>query len=158
MKRIFRYAVIGLPLVFLVPPPAQADEQSRNHLSVFVGAGLETKEGREDEWGFAVGIEYERRFHKHWGIGAVIEDLGGDTVRNVVVIVPLSFHPVGNWRFFAGPGMEFTSDKDKFAFRVGAGYEIHLSGPWSLVPEVFVDLIETGEQTYIGGISFAYAF
>ena len=77
-------------------------------------------------------------------LGPITHHLGQDTIRNVLVVAPLSFHPGRSWRLVAGPGVEFTSEKDKFAFRLGGGYEFQLAGSWTLAPEVFVDLIESG--------------
>ena len=70
----------------------------------------------------------------------------------------MSFHPGGNWRLIAGPGIESTPKKDKFAFRFGVGYHIGIGGNWSLNPEAFLDLIETGENTWVLGLALGYAF
>jgi hypothetical protein len=137
---------------------AQADHLPHHHLAIFVGYGSETKSGHEDENGFALGLEWEYRFHEKWGPGAVVEVLGQDTIRDVILVVPISFHPGGHWRLFAGPGIEFTSKKDKFAFRLGAGYEIPIGSHWSLAPEIYVDLIESGENTWVGGLALGYEF
>lgn len=131
---------------------------SHHHLALVFGLGAETKRGIPDENGFAVGLEYELRFHEQWGIGTVFEGLGQDTVRDAVVVVPLSLHPIGHWRVFAGPGVEFTSKKEKFLVRLGAGYEIPLGGHWSLAPEVTGDFIDGGAITWMGALAIGYAF
>ena len=59
---------------------------------------------------------------------------------------------------FAGPGMEFTSKKDKFMVRLGLGYEFPLGGHLSLAPEVMTDFIESGAVTWIGGLAIGYEF
>ena len=87
-----------------------------------------------------------------------MEFLGQETVRNVVLMFPVSIHPGGHWRIMVGPGVEFTPKKDKFAVRLGAGYEFELGGHWTLAPEVFVDLIESGENTWVGGVALGYGF
>ena len=129
------------------------------HAAVFVGAGVETKrDGREREVGIALGGEYEFRFQEKWGFGGVIEGLGKDTLRDVVIAVPVSFHPAAGWRLFAGPGYEFTEQKDKALLRVGIGYEFHLHGHWTLSPEIVADFISGGAQTWLGGIAIGYEF
>lgn len=148
---------LGLVMASLAGTPASAADV-HHHLALFAGGGVESKEGRQDEPGFALGVEYELRFHKHWGVGGVIEGLGQETIRNVLVVVPVSFHPGGHWRLIAGPGVEFTPKKDKFAFRLGVGYEIPLGGHWSLAPEFFLDLIESGENTWLAGVALGYEF
>jgi hypothetical protein len=54
--------------------------------------------------------------------------------------------------------MEFTPKKDKWALRLGVGYIFHVSERWSLSPEIFLDLIETGENTWIAGLALGYGF
>ena len=83
---------------------------------------------------------------------------GKDTIRDIVVVVPISFHPAGGWRLFVGPGYEFTEKKDKALVRVGAGYEFHLRGHWTLSPEVIGDFINGGAQTWLAGIAIGYEF
>ena len=158
---MLRLLVVLLPPLVLAPSAARAaegDEGLHHHLALFAGVGNETKEGRKDEVGFAVGGEYELRFHKNWGVGGVVEFLGQETVRNVVLMFPVSIHPGGHWRIMVGPGVEFTPKKDKFAVRLGTGYEFELGDHWTLTPEVFVDLIESGENTWVGGVALGYGF
>jgi hypothetical protein len=122
MKRI-AISFFGVLLFFtaIFPNATRAGEGKHSlphhHLALVLGLGAETKRDRPDEKGFAIGLEYELRFHEHWGIGAVFEGLGQDTVRDLVVVVPVSLHPIGHWRVFAGPGVEFTSKKEKLLLR-----------------------------------------
>lgn len=130
-----------------------------HHVAGFLGAGLETKrDGREKEIGIALGLEYEYRFDPRWGVGGIFEALGKDTLRDVVVVVPFSFHPGGPWRVFFGPGYEFTEKKDKALLRVGVGYEFHLDEHWTIAPELLGDFISGGAVTVLGGIAIGYGF
>ena len=131
---------------------------SRHHVALFLGAGVETKRSGENESAFAIGGEYEYRFREKWGIGAAVEGLGRDTIRDGVFVVPISFHPSGGWRLFAGPGVEFTEHEDKPLVRVGAGYTFHLDGHWSISPEIVGDLISGGAQTWLVGVAIGYGF
>lgn len=47
-----------------------------HHLALFAGARVETQRGHSSHGGFAVGLEYEYRFHQRWGIGGVVEAPG----------------------------------------------------------------------------------
>ena len=129
-----------------------------HHLALFAGLGAETKRDTPDENGFAIGLVYEYRFHKHWGIGIAVDALGQDTFRDASLVVPVSLHPIGNWRVFTGPGVEFTDKKDKFIYRLGVGYEFPLGGHWSLAPEVLADFVDGGGIIYIGGLALGYEF
>ncbi len=129
-----------------------------HHLGPFIGSGWETKrEGEENDKGLAVGVEYEYRFHRKWGIGGVFETLGDDTIREITMVVPVSFHPAGGWRLLAGPGYETTEKKDKPLLRLGVGYGIH-PPKWSIVPEGFADFVEGGAIIWIGGVAIGYQF
>lgn len=129
-----------------------------HHVALFLGAGVETKRDGEDESAFAIGGEYEYRFHEKWGVGAVVEGLGKDTIRDVLFVAPVSFHPSGGWRLFGGPGFEFTEKKDKPLLRVGVGYEFHLREHWTISPEIVGDFISGGAQTWLAGVAIGYEF
>jgi hypothetical protein len=131
---------------------------SRHHVALFFGAGVETKRDGHDESAFAIGGVYEYRFHEKWGVGAAVEGLGSDTIRDAVIALPISFHPSGGWRLFAGPGVEFTDHADKALVRVGAGYEFHLHERWSITPEIVGDFISGGAQTWLLGVGIGYGF
>jgi hypothetical protein len=129
-----------------------------HHLAVFAGGGLETESGESSRAGFALGLIYEYRFHEKWGIGAAVDALGQNTMRETAVAVPVSFHPTERWRLFAGPGVEFTDHGDEFLIRMGVGYEIPLHGNWTIAPEFTADIIEGGKRLFIGGIALGYEF
>lgn len=140
---------------------AEPDEayQPHKHASLFLGSGTERKRGgREKEIGIAVGADFQYSFHPRWGIGGVFEALGKNTLRDVVVALPISYRPNKSWRLFAGPGYEFTATKDKALLRVGAGYEIKLDGNWSVAPELIADFIDGGAQTLLMGVAIGYEF
>ena len=57
-----------------------------------------------------------------------------------------------------GPGYEFTDKKDKFLVRIGAGYEFHLRGNWSIAPEFVFDYIENHTTVWMAGLALGYQF
>jgi hypothetical protein len=151
-------------LLSLVCCGAFASEESghhqfpHHHVAIFAGAGFE-RDGDHEEDGSALGLEYEAKLSEHWGIGVDVERLfGSGQHRSMVVAIPVSFHATENWRFFAGPGFESNSKKDKYLVRFGIGYEISLNDRWSTYPEVLVDFIEGGAKTYVIGVAVGYAF
>ena len=156
VKRLVAVMTLG---AVLAPATTWAAEGHPHHLALFLGGGQEEKrDGRENDKGFAAGLEYEYRFAEKWGVGGVFETLGGDTIREVSLVLPFSFHPGAGWRLFAGPGYEFTETKDKALFRLGVGYEFHLRGNWNLAPELIADNIEGGATIWLAGIAIGYGF
>ena len=128
-----------------------------HHLAIFAGPGVEEKKDH-DENTYAIGLEYAYRFSEVFSIGAIYETLGKDTIRNQAVVIPLSIHPGGAWRLFAGPGYEWHDKKEKYLARVGAGYSFELGGHWSMAPEAYVDFIENGDRTWVVGVAIGYHF
>jgi len=122
-----------------------------------IGYALERKR-TEDEEASAIGVEYGYRFSEKWGVGAVAEALGSDTVRDASVVIPLSFHPYAGWRLFTGPGVEFGEEQNDWMLRFGGGYEFELGNRWTLAPEVVYDVIESGKRTYTFGLAFGRGF
>jgi len=158
-----RLWIILAALLCFAPVVARAADTGhgdlpRHHVGLFVGAGVETKRTGEDESAFAIGGVYEYRFHEKWGIGAAVEGLGSDTIRDLVIAVPVSFHPSGGWRLFAGPGYEFTEKHNNPLLRVGVGYAFHLREHWSISPEIVGDFISGGAQTWLVGVALGYGF
>ena len=146
-------------LGFVATPAFSEDGHSlpHHHLALFVGAGEERLRGVSHAEK-AIGVEYELRFEEKWGIGAVLERVDVNHHTNKALVVPFSYHPGGNWRFFAGPGYEFTENKDKFLVRLGGGYEFHLNDRWTISPEVVFDSIDGGSSVYLLGIAVGYGF
>ena len=159
-----RLAAIALLAVALAPTATMAAEDEHHgyhphHVGLFFGGGVETKrDNQEKDKGLVVGLLYEYRLNERWGIEGVFETLGGDTIREITVAVPVVLHPHKGWRLFAGPGYEFTEKKDKWLFRLGAGYEFHLSGNWTLAPELISDFVDGGAIIWLAGVSIGYGF
>ena len=132
-------------------------EYPHHHVALFVGGGFERDKDNHEENGTAVALIYEMQFSDRWGAGLAVEALSGDgTKRSSVLAVPVSYHPNENWRLFAGPGMEFGDEHDKFLARIGIAYEIPFHDRWSASPEFVVDFVEGGATTYILGIAIGF--
>ena len=48
---------------------ADDDGYPHHHVAFFAGLGVESKEGRDDAPGFALGGQYTMRFDQNWGVG-----------------------------------------------------------------------------------------
>ena len=149
------------PMLFARAPAAEESAHAHHphHLALFLGLGVEARNGHKEEEGFAVGLEYEHRLQESWGVGVAAELLGQDTARELVLVLPVSYHPgAGPWRLFGGPGYETNKDHDKWLFRLGAGYQFDLVGGWSLAPELVLDMVETGENVWLLGLALGRGF
>lgn len=134
-------------------------EYPHHHVALFAGVGVERDKNDHEENGTALGLEYEIQFSDKWGAGVDVEYLSGSgTHRSWVAVVPMSYRPSEKWRLFAGPGMEFGGDEDKFLARFGVAYEFPFHERWTASPEFLVDFIEGGATTIVLGISVGYGF
>ena len=166
MNALWRCAISASLVSALIVGPAVAAEVESHEdshaiphswVAVSLGYALERKRAKDEEAG-AVGIEYGYRFSKKWGVGAVIESLGSDTVRDASIVIPLSFHPYAGWRLFTGPGVEFGEEQNDWMLRFGGGYEFELVNRRTLAPEVVYDVVESGKRTYIFGLALGRSF
>ncbi|HBO12609.1 MAG TPA: hypothetical protein DD491_07475 [Halieaceae bacterium] len=109
----------------------------------------DTTEDRRD--GLTLGLEYEYRLEEAVGIGFTLEHVGGDFDTNVLAI-PFAAHR-GRWKFYAGPGIEFSDEGDEPLFRIGAEYGFHL-GSFELSPQLDLDFVD-GERLFVFGLVIA---
>lgn len=149
-------------------------EFHRHHLSVFLGAttadvelgGEGGEAGTESEGGEtsgetktqtdgSIGLDYEYRLNRAWGLVVGFEWVGGDT-RQWMAGLGAMLHPVTGLKLLAGPGVERHEGEEEFLFRLGAMYDFGL-GSWSLTPAINVDFLD-GEQAYVYGIYFGKGF
>ena len=160
-KRLNKGTLVAALAVGLSSPVVWAADDGHDlphhHVAVFLGAGVETKREHQEE-GFAIGLEYAVKFKEHWGAGVLVEGLGADTIRDYIALAQASYYFGASWRVFFGAGVEFTEKKDKGVARVGLGYEFPLVGHWTIAPEVYLDFIDGGARTYVGGVSLGYGF
>ena len=139
----------------------------RHHAGIFFGGNH-----YESENGFTVGGDYEYRLHRYVGIGAGGEYVAGD-FREGVLVFPVYFHPAGDLRIFAGPGLEhrfaregeegeahgeeeMPERENNFLFRLGVTYDIFIK-KFAVSPGVSVDFVD-GKQVLVYGVTFGIGF
>jgi hypothetical protein len=132
---------------------ATDDEQHahKHHAAVFLG---NTKNDKGQN-AFTVGADYEYRFHKYWGAGALI-DYAAPNLDAIILAGGVFLHPVGDLRLLAAPGIDHHHGHTEFAIRIGAMYDFHV-GIWSISPTIHVDLLERKENL-VYGIGFGRGF
>ena len=115
----------------------------------------------QDETEFTYGIEYEYKFDKMWGIGAVYEKTDnahhGDGVD--VALASVYLHPWKNLRLGLGFGKEKIGGDHPHSedlYRVSASYEFHV-GDFGVAPTFAVDFIDD-EEALVLGVAFVKPF
>ena len=127
-------------------------EIHKNVIGVFAGRASASRR----EKGFALGIEYERRINKSFGIGAVAEYTFNDADFWVFAI-PFAYHR-NAWKFYVAPGIEQSSAHGTEGLvRFGAEYVFHLGGGYEIAPQLNVDFVD-GEDVWVVGAFFAKSF
>ena len=142
--------------VFNQPAAAESAEHGHEYAPNLVAAfvGITSEDRREN--GLSLGLEYERRLSRSFGIGALAELTFGD-IEVWVFAVPFAFH-TGPWKFYVAPGFENADDTDdnESLIRVGGEYGFEV-GRWEIAPQLDVDLVD-GDVVLVGGVTFGWGF
>ena len=112
-----------------------------------------TNEGRNDN-GLTLGIEYERRLSKSFGMGVLAEHSFGD-LNFWVYAVPFAYH-TGPWKFYIAPGVEDGDHGRNSLIRLGGEYAF-MAGAWEISPQLDVDFVD-GDQVLVLGVAFGKGF
>jgi hypothetical protein len=133
--------------------PADRSAEERNELGLFLG-GTHTS----DDDGFSVGIDYERRLGRWFGIGGLVEFTGGD-FRDGVLAMPFYWHVWKELKLVGAPGVEFAAGdgSDDFLVRLGGEYGFDTGHGFELAPALYVDITDE-ETALVYGVSFAKSF
>ena len=102
------------------------------------------------------GVDYNRWISPSIGIGIAIERALGD-LDFTVVALPVSYRR-GHWKFFAGPGWEYSDyyDDNIFLGRVGVEYAFEKDG-YEVAPKFMLDVID-GDVVVVGGVAIGLGF
>lgn len=127
------------------PPPPPDDSLTalsvprrpwRNLASVVVGVTLQNE--IEDGSGFTLGVEYERRLHKWYGVGALAEwTFGGP--RDFVVGPAFTLHPTGPIRVALAVAGGLEGSSWSILYRMEFCYEFNVLENWVVAPSFAVD-------------------
>jgi hypothetical protein len=122
-----------------------------NVIEVFGGATFD-----DDNTDPSIGVTYERRIGKAFGIGGIAEYTDSNEGREWVFAVPLFWHATEALKFLVAPGVEQAEGGDEYMTRAGASYEFKFTG-WSLAPELNFDFVD-GETKTVAGVSIGWEF
>ena len=160
MKSIFLGIILGLSTLIMA---SESEHSHKHHIDVFVGSTHETNVNErnydKNNQGFALGLGYQYHLNESWGLGAEIEVVGHkDTVRELLIVVPVTYHLNHEWNVFAGPGYEDGGHHGAYLARVGIAYDYELGNDFNLEPKFMADFIEGGRTTWVAGLALGYSF
>lgn len=166
LHRWLRWAAgaVAIVLLSMAARPVWANETSqsegheyhRHHVGAFLGAATRAAEGGGHDHGFAGGLDYEYRFSRWVGAGALAEGASGD-LRDGVFAGLLFAHPWRELVVMAGPGVEVTSEAAEYMTRFGVAYQFPIARRLTLAPEFNVDLVRR-EPVYVYGLVLGVGF
>lgn len=135
---------------------ALAKGDAHHYPGIFVG--MTHFDGESD---FTYGVEYEYKFNRSFGLGAIYEKTDdahhGDGV--TVKIIEAFYHPTDTIRVGFGFGEERIGGDHPHTedlYRVSANYEYHL-GDFGIEPTIAVDFID-GEEALVLGVAIIRPF
>ncbi len=154
-----RYRLPVVAIMILAPylsVPAFAAETEHhedfhpNFLALFIGV---TSEERRES-GLALGIEYEYRLNRSFGIGVLAEHTFGD-VDTTVYAMPFAYH-TGRWKVYIAPGIEDGDLGNESLWRTGVEYAFEI-GRWEVSPQLDIDFVD-GDTAFVLGVTIGKGF
>lgn len=160
------YLRVGLLLVLAAPAAAQGEGSLprhpsdtarvtappfRHHVTGFAGVTFDDGEG-----GFTLGAQYERRFHRWYGVGAVTQAVVGKD-RDFLIGPSFFLHPLEALTVGLTPGAERADEDWDFLFRLGLDYVFELKQEWTIGPTLALDFAR-GQRIYVIGVSIGRTF
>lgn len=149
------------------------EEQTKHKVVLLLGfthipETIEEGEPLKSEEVPTIGIDYFYKFNPKWQIGVVVDlelgeyavDFGGENIprKNAVVTgVVAGYTLLKGWSIYAGPGIEFESNRNLFIFRATTEYEFELGKNWGLSPGFSYDF-KKEYSTFALGVGISRSF
>lgn len=141
----------NVPRAGEVTPAKRPPPPWRNHAAGF--AGVTNDDG---DYGFTLGLDYERRFHQWYGVGGKIEVVTGEG-RDLIVGPTFNLHPVGDLRIGLTAGGELRNSAWDFLFRFALDYDFEWKPGWTVAPSLALDFAR-GQRIAVLGASVGRIF
>jgi len=128
-------------------------EDGRNEIAIYLGITDVAGDS-----GPSLGLDYEYRFSRLFGLGGTIEWTGAD-LRDGLVVVSFDWHVWKEMKVFIAPGVEIEGrdGSDLFAVRIGIEYGFDIGKGWEVAPGLSFDF--TSEDTaLVVGAAFGTKF
>jgi hypothetical protein len=127
-------------------------ENGKNELALFIGATFV-----ESGTGLSLGLDYEYRFTRLFGLGATIEYTGSHN-RDGVAAVSFDWHAWRELKAFIAAGSEInTEDGNVFLLRLGIEYGFDIGNGWEIAPALNFD-VTSDEGAIVAGVGFGKSF
>ncbi len=127
-------------------------EDGRNELALFIGATFV-----ESGTGFSLGLDYEYRFIRQFGLGVTIEYTEPPN-RDGVAAVSFNWHAWKELKVFVATGAEISTDEGNvFLVRLGVEYGFDIGKGWEIAPALNFD-VTSDEGAIVAGVSFGKRF
>ena len=128
-------------------------EEGRHELGLFLG--ITTKEG---ETGVSVGLDYEYRLSRLFGIGGVAEYTGAD-FREGLLGVPFYWHAWKELKLVAAPAVEIepAERSGEFVVRLGGEYGFPVRSGTEIAPALYFD-VSSEDVAVVVGATVATSF
>lgn len=130
----------------------------RNHLSFFIGSTeAEEHHGEQEDPDFTIGLDYERRLSKVFGIGVLV-DFVVEGKREYMIGVPVFLHAGERAKFQVAPGFHHLSHtgENELVLRTGFMWEFPVGGI-ALSPTFFYDIVD-GQNFIVLGVTVGKGF
>jgi len=122
----------------------QHEGYHKNHVALFLGVVDE-----HAETAFSLGLDYERRFSRLFGIGILTHYAFGD-VRSFALAAPIFLHATDRLKFSLAAGFEDADHEDRETLiRLGVEYAFEV-GRLTIAPMFAVDFVEDEEILVLG--------
>ena len=173
-----KFRPLSYLLFLLVITPAlsqenEKEEETKHKVILLVGLThipetIEEGEVLNSENVPTIGLDYFYTLNPKWAIGVVVDlelgkyavNFGGENIprENAVVTgVVAGYTLLKGWSVYAGPGVEFESNRNLFIFRATTEYEFELGKNWGLSPGFSYDF-KKEYSTYALGVGISSSF
>jgi len=126
------------------------EHEHKNHIALFIGSTqAEDEHGERDDPQFTLGLDYERRLTRIFGLGALL-DVVVEGHREAIVGVAGVFH-AGRAEFVVAPAGERVRDTGDWEAVVRLGFLFEFeAGRVALKPSLYYDETEEGGTLVLG--------
>lgn len=130
--------------------PEHEEEEGPNAVNVMLGGAFR----RGDGGAFTLGIDYERRLSRLWGVGAYVDLAFGRRFAFVGGAAGY-VHPWRDLVLVVGPGFEHEDGDTHALVRLGGFYEWEVGKIW-IAPAAYVDIIQHKKPDVILGLNLGW--